>query len=153
MAQDPPLAAEALFTQLDVSPARDPQGTSPQDESLRLLRELVAGQDRQNELLEELISTIGAAQRQRAAELNHWKQANPRLARDCRKAAETLGRIQTEYLRRVTEEVCENGEPLLDGDFLLNEFVDRFGPRLIHLHGVLQVLSQLSWQGNSDQNA
>ena len=27
---------------------------------------------------------------------------------------------------------------------MLNEFVDRFGPRLAHLNGVLQVLSQLS---------
>jgi hypothetical protein len=26
---------------------------------------------------------------------------------------------------------------------MLNEFVDRFGPRLAHLNGVLQVLSQL----------
>jgi len=32
----------------------------------------------------------------------------------------------------------------LDGEFMLNEFVDRFGPRLAHLNGVLQVLSQLS---------
>ena len=32
----------------------------------------------------------------------------------------------------------------LDGDFLLNEFVDRFGPRLAHLNGVIQVLAQLS---------
>jgi hypothetical protein len=33
---------------------------------------------------------------------------------------------------------------MLDGDFALNEFVDRYGPRLAHLNGVLQVLSQLS---------
>jgi hypothetical protein len=26
---------------------------------------------------------------------------------------------------------------------MLNEFVDRFGPRLAHLNGVLQVLAQL----------
>ena len=33
---------------------------------------------------------------------------------------------------------------MMDGEFMLNEFVDRFGPRLAHLNGVLQVLSQLS---------
>jgi hypothetical protein len=27
---------------------------------------------------------------------------------------------------------------------MLNEFVDRFGPRIAHLNGLLQVLSQLS---------
>jgi hypothetical protein len=33
---------------------------------------------------------------------------------------------------------------MMDGEYMLNEFVDRFGPRLAHLNGVLQVLSQLS---------
>lgn len=36
-----------------------------------------------------------------------------------------------------------NEEDLLDGEFVLSEFVDRFGPRLAHLNGVLQVLAQL----------
>jgi hypothetical protein len=27
---------------------------------------------------------------------------------------------------------------------MLNEFVDRFGPRMAHLNGLLQVLAQLS---------
>jgi hypothetical protein len=33
---------------------------------------------------------------------------------------------------------------MMDSDFVLSEFVDRFGPRLAHLNGVLQVLAQLS---------
>jgi hypothetical protein len=40
--------------------------------------------------------------------------------------------------------VVDNEESLVDGEFMLNEFVDRYGPRLAHLNGVLQVLSQLS---------
>ena len=32
----------------------------------------------------------------------------------------------------------------MEGEFMLNEFVDRFGPRMAHLNGLLQVLSQLS---------
>ena len=49
----------------------------------------------------------------------------------------------------VTDNMCTHGpgelsEGYLEGDFLLNEFVDRYGPRLAHLNGVLQVLSQLS---------
>ena len=31
----------------------------------------------------------------------------------------------------------------VEGEYMLNEFVDRFGPRLAHLNGVLQVLAQL----------
>ena len=63
-----------------------------------------------------------------------------------RKAAESLSKVQLEFLQSLTEEVYENADALMDGEFMLNEFVDRFGPRLAHLNGVLQVLSQLSPQ-------
>src|SRR3972149_1756081 len=77
------------------------------DEQAHLLREILAAQDRQNELLEELVGQLGAAQRQRATELGQWKQANPDLARDCRVAAEGLSRVQTEFLTSLTQEVNE----------------------------------------------
>ncbi len=104
---------------------------------------MLEAQDRQNELLEEVVSQLGAAQRQRNQELSQWRQANPGLSRACRKAAEALSRVQTSFLDSMTDEINDNPDGLLDGEFLLNEFVDRFGPRLAHLNGVLQVLSQL----------
>ena len=109
-----------------------------------LLRQMVVGQDRQNELLEEMVEQMNAAQRQRASELGQWKEANPLLARRCRAAAEALSQVQTEFIENLTYEVNENHESMMDGEFVLNEFVDRFGPRLAHLNGVLQLLSQLS---------
>ena len=112
--------------------------------TVALLRQLVAGQERQNRLLDELGQLMSAAQRQRSADLGQWKEANPRLAQNCREAAETLGRVQAQFLTNLTEDIAENEECLVDGDFMLNEFVDRYGPRLAHLNGVLQVLSQLS---------
>ncbi len=137
-----------LYSQIDVSHnaygAQANFHPGPAAEIVGLLRELLAAQDRQNELLEELVNQVGANQRQRANELGQWKQANPGLARACRTAAEALGRVQTEYLLSLTREINENCEALCDGEFMLNEFVDRFGPRLAHLNGLLQVLSQLS---------
>lgn len=109
-----------------------------------LLRQMVAAQERQNQLLEDLSQQLGAAQRQRALELNQWKEAHPEIARYCRLAAETLSRVQTTFLQTMAEEVIEHEDSLADGEFMLNEFVDRFGPRLAHLNGVLQVLTQLS---------
>lgn len=114
------------------------------NELTALLQQLVIGQDRANELLEELVDQMGAAQRQRANELGQWKQANPMLARKCQSAAEALSQVQTEFLDNLTYEVNDNFENMLDGEFVLNEFVDRYGPRLAHLNGVLQLLSQLS---------
>ncbi len=138
----------ALFTQVDITAGaqlaapRDSQDVA--DEQVGLLRNILAAQDRQNELLEEMINQLGAAQRQRNVELGQWKQSNPDLARNCRMAAEALSQVQVEFLGTMTREINENADALMDGEFMLNEFVDRFGPRLAHLNGVLQILAQLS---------
>lgn len=146
----PPLYSQIDATQNTFSPGG---GADPHAEQTYLLRELLAAQDRQNELLEELVTLLSATQKQRANELGQWKQANPELARKCRTAAETLSRVQTEFLDGLTHEVSENYDCLLDGDFMLNEFVDRYGPRLAHLNGLLQVLSQLSATPTPPNNA
>lgn len=138
-----------LFSQLDVSTGSHPQPVySSRDEQSELLREILAAQDRTNELLEELSSTLAATHKQRLNELNQWRNAHPALAAACREAAEALTRVQIEYLDRMTEEINDTSDDMVDGDFLLNEFVDRYGPRLAHLNGVIQVLAQLSSVSN-----
>jgi hypothetical protein len=117
---------------------------SPREEQTELLREVLSAQDRTNELLEELSGVLAANQKQRATELQQWRNAHPALASACREAAEALTRVQIDYLQRMTEEINDTSEDMVEGEFLLNEFVDRFGPRLAHLNGVIQVLGQLS---------
>lgn len=135
----------SIFSQVDVSAGsynRSPTGTAV--EHSELLREVLTAQDRTNELLEELLGVMATQQKQRAQELHQWRHANPELAEACRGAAEALSRVQVEYLARMTEEINDTAEDLVEGEFMLNEFVDRFGPRLAHLNGVIQVLAQLS---------
>lgn len=136
-----------LFTQIDVTQttpglAQPPAGSLA--EVSMLLRQLLAIEQRQTKLLEDLLNQVTITQRQRAAELGQWRQANPHLAKKCREAAEALARVQTEFLHQLTEEVNTNLDALLDGEFMFTEFVDRFGPRMAHLNGILQVLAQLS---------
>jgi hypothetical protein len=134
-----------LFSQLDVSSATHAAAVlSPREEQAELLREMLAAQDRTNELLEELGNAVAATQKQRANELSQWRSAHPALASACREAAEALTRVQIEFLDRMTEEINDTSDDMVDGDFLLNEFIDRYGPRLAHLNGVIQVLAQLS---------
>ena len=150
MSQDQPRSRPPLCSQIDVTQGaymthtQIPASRETDHEQTHLLREILVAQDRQNELLEELVNQLNGSQKQRANELGQWKQANPHLARNCRLAAEALGKVQTEFLCSLTREINDNYEVLLDGEFMLNEFVDRFGPRLAHLNGLLQVLSQLS---------
>lgn len=141
-------SSPALFTQVDITAgtqlARPRDGQDLAQEQTGLLRSILAAQDRQNELLEEMVNQFSAAQKQRSIELGQWKQANPELANSCRRAAEALSQVQVEFLGTMTRDINENSDVLMDGDFMLNEFVDRYGPRLAHLNGVLQILAQLS---------
>lgn len=133
-----------LFSQVDVSTGSQPSSSlSPGEEQTEVLREVLSAQDRTNELLEELVGSLTAQNKQRAAELNRWKLSNPKLAKGCRNAAETLSEVQAEFLEKLTEEVEDSQDDLTYGDFMLTEFVDRYGPRLAHLNGVIQVLAQL----------
>ena len=131
---------------IDVSAEAESQQQQPgsgEKVVVDLLRQMLASQQQQNRILEELVQQNVAANKQRANELQQWKSANPELAQSCRQAAESLSRVQTQFLESLTEEIADTEEHLLEGEYMLNEFVDRFGPRLAHLNGVLQVLAQL----------
>lgn len=136
------VSADASSGQLD-----DDMDTG--DLIVALLRQVIANQDEQNQLLRELNNQLSASQRQRAQELGQWKDANPELVQCCQSAVKTLSQVQIQFLHNLTEEIEMHGDALMDGEFMLNEFVDRFGPRLAHLNGVLQVLSQLSSTPNA----
>jgi hypothetical protein len=146
-------ATASFFNQLDVSPAEPATTDHSQAGMIALLREIRDGQDRQNELLQELVQLLSTPQRQRTHELHQWKKAHPQLAAECRKAADALGRVQAEYLHRVTTEAREGAEAMAEGEFVMNEFIDRFAPRLAHLHNLLQVLSHLGGNGATQSEA
>lgn len=145
MAHDPSQYSPVFRIDVSAEPtsAGPPVPTDAAAATVSLLRQLVVSQEKQNQLLEQLVQNTVSVQKQRASELQQWKDANPRLAKACRRAAETLSKVQSEFLENLTEEIAENEETLLDGEFMLSEFVDRFGPRMAHLNGLLQVLAQL----------
>lgn len=137
-----------VFTQLDISANTITTGGAAVSggdaaETNRLLRDLVAMQHRSCELLAELVNQVSLQQRQRAAELKAWREANPELAASCRHAAESLAKVHTEFLANVAREAFENAEDYADSDYALGEFIDRYGPRLAHFNGVLQLFAQL----------
>ncbi|MEC7500908.1 MAG: hypothetical protein VX970_04185 [Planctomycetota bacterium] len=150
MSRDPQQASQ-LFSQIDITAGTQGDNASEirehESEQIDLLHQILAALDRNNDLLEDIAASALANQRQRGDELQKWRQANPGLAQSCRHAAESLARVQAEFLQNLTNEVEENSEAMEEGEFVFNEFVDRFGPRLAHLNGVLQMLSQLSQGG------
>jgi hypothetical protein len=109
-----------------------------------LLREMLAVQKRSCDILGEVLKHVSLQQRQRAAELKAWRENNPAVARACRRAAEGLAQVHTDFLTSLAEEAAENAEDFADSDYALGDFIDRYGPRLAHFNGVMQLLSQLA---------
>lgn len=140
-----------VFTQLDISAnsitpgavQTDPQARHLLAESIALQQRQIELLGRQVELLGELLNQVSLQQRQRAAELKAWKEANPDLAQSCRRAAESLAKVHTEFLAGVAAEAFDNAENFTDSEYALGEFIDRYGPRLAHFNGVLQLFAQL----------
>lgn len=124
-------------------PKADPNANEQTVLLLRVLQQVLETQKKQVELLEEVNRNLQAGQRQRATELQQWKSANPQLAGSCWRAAQALGQVQADYLRSMTNEVDFSAEDMMSSEYVLNEFVDRFGPRMAHLNTILQVLGQL----------
>ena len=150
MADEPNKQLQSMFSSIDVTASTANSDEKPASEGrdntlfVALLRRMIAQQDKTNDLLQELIQQSRIQQQARQTELERWKQSNPELARSCRDAVDVLSDVQNEFLQSLTNEVDENEYSLRDSDYMLQEFVDRYGPRLAHLNGVLQVLSQLA---------
>lgn len=137
-----------VFTQLDISANSVTSGANPAihadpSETNRLLRDMLALQTKSCELLAELVNQVSLQQRQRMAELKAWKEANPELAKSCRQAAESLAKVHTEFLAGIARDAAENADDFADSEYALGEFIDRYGPRLAHFNGVLQLFAQL----------
>lgn len=146
------------FTQFDISAnsiaASSTGSASSGDvaETNRLLRDMIALQGKSCELLGELLNQVSLQQRQRMAELKAWKEANPELAASCRQAAESLAKVHTEFLAGIARDAAENAEDFTDSEYALGEFIDRYGPRLAHFNGVLQLFAQLGAPLPSGEN-
>src|SRR3972149_2992373 len=85
---------QPLYTQIDVASSAYPPvlqtGRGEQAEMIRLLRELLTAQDRQNELLEELVNHLATGVKHGVTEYVYGVRVNPRRVRTDRLAAEAL---------------------------------------------------------------
>lgn len=116
-----------------------------------LTRQLIDSQQRQNQLLEQLLQVskqvlqnTNQANAQRQNDLTQWRNAHPKLVRSCKQALETLSGVQTEFLQTMADEVADQKDALSESEYVFSDFLDRYGPRMAHLNGVLQVLNHLS---------
>ena len=146
----------SLSTQVvDVSPtvvAAGPEGVIDINDSMvRLLHEMLHVQRQQVELTRELLQFTRENRQRQQAELEAWQRDNQGVVERCREVLGTLSRIHSALLGDMADHINENEEMLLENDFSMSEFVDRFGPRLHHLSAMLSVFKQVSTPSSSEQ--
>ena len=73
-----------------------------------------------------------------------WQASHEDVIEACRDTLGRLEQVHASLMGELANHVEENHENLLEGDFSLSDFVDKFGPRLAHLNTMLAVLRPLA---------
>lgn len=132
-----------------VQPAGDPLAllhllVSLQSQTLELQRQSLEMQRQQLELSREAAQLTREQRARQVAEIERWQASHEPVLDNCRQALGQLEQVHAGLMRDLSEYVAENHENLVEGDFALSDFVDRFGPRLAHLNTMLAVLRPLA---------
>jgi hypothetical protein len=144
---------------MEVSPTGQPMPGSPnindpitllhhlvylQSQTLDMQRQLLENQRQQLELAREGAQVARDQRARQIAELERWQTGHEGVIEDCKDALSKLEQVHASLMRELAEYVGDNHENLVEGDFALSDFVDRFGPRLAHLNTMLAVLRPLA---------
>lgn len=77
---------------------------------------------------------------QKTDAVRQWREKNPQLSQRCKQGAvkfvEVMNGLLEDMLLQVEDEDGLNS-------FTLGEFIDKFGPRLVHLNNLVQTLTTL----------
>jgi len=133
-----------------VTPGQTPQipdvPTPPGREAAQLLRQLVALQQEQVGLLKAQAASQDNGNRWRSF-LARWAEEFPNIGGACKQSLPTLERAYLTLVRDLTDRVLANGDGEhgdLEDEFVMGEFLDRFGIRLGQLGNILGQLSPLA---------
>jgi hypothetical protein len=120
-------------------PEANPHGREVAD----LLRQLIGLQQEQVGLLKVQAANQDSGSKWRTF-LARWESEFPNIGGACKQALPMLERAYLGLIRELTERVnaTEGGE--LDDEFVLGEFLDRFGIRLGQLGNILSQLAPLA---------
>lgn len=115
-----------------------------QSQTLELQRQSLEIQRQQLELAREAAQVSREQRSRQVAELERWQNGHESIIDHCKESLTNLEQVHAALMGELANYVSENHENLLEGDFALTDFVDRFGPRLAHLNTMLAVLRPLA---------
>jgi hypothetical protein len=115
-----------------------------QSQTLEAQRQSLELQRQQLELAKETVQVAREQRARQISELERWQASHSEVLDACRESVGQLEQVHAALMRELTEYIADNQENLVEGDFALTDFVDRFGPRLAHLNTMLAVLRPLT---------
>src|SRR4051794_9244790 len=98
-----------------------------QTQSLELQRQMLEQQRQQLELTRELVQVSREQRARQMAELERWQSGHEGVLESCRESLGQLEQVHAALMGELTASIKDNYENLLDGEFALTDFVDRFG--------------------------
>ena len=131
-----------LFVVPQVPSVVDPSAPPGVAETNHLLRQLADAQRETNALLRAQLAAADQTAKWRAF-LARWADEYPDAGGACKQALPALERVFLTVLRELTDRVKESGDDLSD-EFVLGEFLDRFGVRVGQLATIINQLSPLA---------
>lgn len=115
-----------------------------QSQTLELLRQTAEMHRQTLELTREAAQIARDQRARQIADLERWQNSHEPVIDNCRTALGQLEQVHAALMGEMSGYVDDNHENLVEGDFALSDFVDRFGPRLAHLNTMLAVLRPLA---------
>jgi hypothetical protein len=117
-----------------------------------LLRQMLEVQREQAAHLRAFLTAHDGVARWRAF-LARWREDFPDLSEACRQAMPILERTYGKLIAELTEHLSQNGSDVLDNDFDLQEFLDRYGMRLTQLGTILNMVAPFAEAGSPSESA
>jgi hypothetical protein len=115
-----------------------------QSQTLEVQRQQLEMQRQQLEISRELLQVNREQRARQSSELERWQVGHEPILDTCKETLGKLEQVHAALMGELANYVDDNHENLLEGDFSLSDFVDRFGPRLAHLNTMLAVLRPLA---------
>ncbi len=115
-----------------------------QSQTLDIQRQVLQSQQQQLELAKEAAHVAREQRGRQIAELERWQAGHDRVIEQCRESLGQLEQVHSALMGELVNHVADNHENLVEGDYALTDFVDKFGPRLAHLNTMLAVLRPLA---------
>ncbi|MCI0700356.1 MAG: hypothetical protein L0241_04680 [Planctomycetia bacterium] len=119
-----------------------PQPPNGSPELADLLRQLLAVQQEQLALVKAQLASQDSANRMRAF-LARWNEEFPGLGALCKQVLPMLERAYLSLVRELTEKLAAESDDLSD-EFVLSEFLDRYGMRLLQMGNILSQIGPLA---------